>query len=566
MSSRQAAIAAVLVVAVVGVAAAVLLGGDGGPPPAIGTRPPGGGGATKQPLRPDGPDGPGPGGAGPGGTTPAQGRLDPPPPPPATGTSGPRPVGPGPGGTAVTGPGPIGQRPGGAGTPPPPGEGIEVVLRCVDDQDRPLPGVTIDVRAGSGAPLCTVVSDGQGQARPPAIPRGEAIQGVGRHPLSRETVSFGPLQPANRSVVALRFKRSETGRLRGKVTDEQGKPVRDARLVLIDPKQQGEAHLDGPALGLGMDGTFQATVAAGSYAISAEAPGFCASDRAYATVEAGQDAGPIELVVLRQGTLAGAVRLPPDLAAVLPVQVDLVLEVTRGTERNPYTRVLRRPLDVDGTFRFVVPQCDPGAYRLRLEVQSAGDPQVGPWADARLEPGQTIDTLILVLQETPVAVRGTVRDDRGDPLRGARVSVRGRQVTSDDRGRFVIRGLDPGEVAIEGRAPGHAPAVVNATFEGSELAIDLVLPRTGGVRGLVQDARGPAANVQVLVVQRASSGGFRPFQTGTDAQGGYRLEELPPGSYFVKAGPGADPFDPSGAPTVTVTPGEVVEAAPITLR
>jgi hypothetical protein len=45
----------------------------------------------------------------------------------------------------------------------------------------------------------------------------------------------------------------------------------------------------------------------------------------------------------------------------------------------------------------------------------------------------------------------------------------------------------------------------------------------------------------------------------------YLLEGLPPGTYFIKAGPGADPFDASGAPTVEVRPGEVVVAPDVVL-
>jgi hypothetical protein len=69
----------------------------------------------------------------------------------------------------------------------------------------------------------------------------------------------------------------------------------------------------------------------------------------------------------------------------------------------------------------------------------------------------------------------------------------------------------------------------------------------------------------VIVVQRQDQA-VRPHETTTDGAGVYVVEGLPPGSYYVKAGPGADPFDSAGAPTVEVRPGEVVEAPPVQLR
>lgn len=443
----------------------------------------------------------------------------------------------------------------------PPGA-VEITFRCVDDEGQRLTGVWIEANRPSGAPLSTLTSDDQGEARLGGILPGDAIQGVARHPLSNETVAFGPITIKAGSVVALRFRKGQTGTLRGRVLDQQGQPVMDARLRLIDPKQAGEAVLDGLGMGLGPDGTFVATVAAGSYAISAEAPGFASSDRAYATVPPGGEAGPVDLVLFRQGRIAGKISLPPDLAAALPVAVDLVVEITRGTEENPFERVKRYPLQVDASFAFALEDCDPGRYRLRLEAPAAGANRVGKWYSLSLDPGKNIEGVTLVLDQAATAVHGVVRDDRGIPVEGARVGVRGREATTDRDGRYALHGLDKGEdILVEARADGHAPATQQATYEGVELTIDLVLARTGGVRGRVAGATG---GVQVLVCQRSDLG-VRPHQVACGPDGVYLLEGLPPGSYYIKAGPGADPFDSSGAPTVEVLPGEVVDAPDVTL-
>lgn len=459
-------------------------------------------------------------------------------------------------GTQLGDPAPPSRRPTDA---PAPGA-VEVTFRCTDDAGEALAGVWIEVKRPSGAPLDTLTSGPGGEARLERLPPGEAIQGVARHPLSNESVAFGPITIRAGSVVALKFRRGQTGRLSGQVVDERGQPVRGATLRLIDPKQAGEAVLDSVGMSLGPDGTFMATVAAGAYAISAEAPGFAASDRAYATVAANEEAGPVHLVLYRQGRISGRASLPPDLAA-LASAIDLVIEITRGTEENPYQRVDRRPLEVDVGFNFVVDGCDPARYRLRLEAPAAGGNRVGPWYSLTLAPGQSIDGVTLVLSETAPSVRGVVRDDRGLAIEGARVSVRGRQSTTDRDGRYTVHGLDEGEdILVEARADGHAGVTQQATYEGVALAIDLVLPRHGGVRGRVRGG----GNVPVLVCLRSDMG-VRPYQVAAGADGSYLLEGLPPGSYFIKAGQGANPFDAAGAPTVEVRPGHVAEAPDVAL-
>lgn len=443
---------------------------------------------------------------------------------------------------------------------------VEVTFRCSDEAGGRLAGVFIEVRRKGGAPAGTLTSDGQGEARLGGLPAGDAIDGVARHPLSNQSVSFGPITLRGGSVVDLRFRRGTTGTLRGKILDERGEAVLDASLRLIDPKQSGEAILDRVGMALSQDGTFMATVAAGTYAVSAEARGYSPSDRTYATVPPGGEAGPVDLTLHRQGTISGKVTLPPDLAAALPAPVDLVYEVTRGTAENPYQRVVRTPLEIDPTFRFVLEGCDPGRYQLRLEVPAAGGNRVGPWYALSLEPGQQIDGIMLVLKDTAPAVRGVIRDDRTIPIEGAKVSVRGRQSVTDRDGRYAIHGLTQGEdVLVEARAERHAPATQQASYEGTELVIDLVLSRFGSVQGRVRGNGGPAGNVPVLVCQRSADGGVRPYQLAAGADGVYVLEDLPPGTYYVKAGPGADPFDPAGAPTVEVRPGERVEAPDVTL-
>jgi hypothetical protein len=142
------------------------------------------------------------------------------------------------------------------------------------------------------------------------------------------------------------------------------------------------------------------------------------------------------------------------------------------------------------------------------------------------------------------------------------VSITSRRVTTDAEGRYVIRGLDLGDAFLEAKLAGHAVAFKEIRYGGSALTEDLVLPRLGGVRGIAQGANGP---VSVQVVFKEEDG-VRPHETKSDAEGGYLVEGLPPGDYYLKAGPGADAFDDAGAPTGRVEPGRIVEAPPVTVE
>lgn len=473
-------------------------------------------------------------------------------------------------GSGWTSPGKAPRGPFGHQTRPGRGGPLAVRFRCRDQAGNPLSGVRIEAKRRSGMPLDPVQSDARGEALLPGLPGGESISGLARHPSNRAPVSFGPVTVSKGTVVPLQFTAAAAqGRLRGKIVTDQGHPVSELskpELVLIDPRDpEGKSILDTHSMSFRGDGSFVAGVAAGRYAVSARGKGLSESDRAYVNVQAGQETGEITLTVRRQGTIGGQVTLPADLQAVKPLALDLVMEVTGGTARNPYTRTVRRPLELDASFRFVLRGCDAGKYRLRLEVPQAGNNRVGPWVRVELSPGGKVSGLNLVLREVMVSVEGTVSDGQGQAIEGATVRVMGRTVSTDRDGRYALRGLNMGSLGIKATKQGFASGYKTANYSGARITVNFVLDALGAVEGKVVAATSPVADVPIVLVSKDENG-YLTHNGKTDAQGRYKIANLTPGKYFVKAGAGAkDPYNLAGAPSVTVTSGKTTQAPAVQL-
>ncbi|MBL4844543.1 MAG: carboxypeptidase regulatory-like domain-containing protein [Planctomycetes bacterium] len=443
----------------------------------------------------------------------------------------------------------------------PGGRPVALKVICEDGTGRPLSGVRIEARRKSGMPLEAVLSDSNGHASLGGLPAGETISGVARHARVKGGVPFGPIRVEAGASLRVRLNLARLGRLVGVILDQDGNPIREAEVVLVNPSDpKGKAILDTAALGLGADGSFVTEVAAGSYAVSARGPGFSESDRAYIQVPPDADSSRVELRVSRKGSIAGQLHLPSDVAQLRPLEFDVVIETESGTRRNPLTRTDRRKLVPAADLSFKIEDVHAGRVRIRLELPVIGDHRVGPWASFTMTPGQQVTGVLVSLAEVGIAIAGSVRDDRGVVVPNATVSVGSRRVTTDLQGAFVIRGLDMGETGVEASLKGHANAYRAIDYQGSQLAVDLVLARLGEVAGQV---RGQGVNgIPVLLIHN-DDGAVQTFNAKTDAKGNYVFKDVPPGVYHLKAGKGADPFETSGAPTVSVQAGQRAQADPI---
>jgi hypothetical protein len=155
-------------------------------------------------------------------------------------------------------------------------------------------------------------------------------------------------------------------------------------------------------------------------------------------------------------------------------------------------------------------------------------------------------------------VQGTVVNSAtGEPVRRALVQTYGappprNAVLSDGEGHFELRDLPAGEFTIQASKPGFfspqqiaqngAPPVQSSVRVGPAMdPVVLKLVPEGVVFGHVESDGEAAEGIPVGVFAMRISDGRKRWEqravTTTDEDGGFRLPGLPPGAYYLAAGP-----------------------------
>ncbi|WP_224364578.1 carboxypeptidase regulatory-like domain-containing protein [Hyalangium versicolor] len=158
-----------------------------------------------------------------------------------------------------------------------------------------------------------------------------------------------------------------------------------------------------------------------------------------------------------------------------------------------------------------------------------------------ISPGKTVREVRIQLGQSAVLRGKVLARGTGSPVPGARVDVSpygssgdcGRAVT-DDAGLFSVEGLAPGSYDLVVSASGFATLSRRAltVSSGDQFPVELQLAGTGAVEGSVRDSTGqPVARAQV--VSNSRWGDAIDSEARTDAEGHYRLEELPAGSLSI---------------------------------
>jgi hypothetical protein len=193
-----------------------------------------------------------------------------------------------------------------------------------------------------------------------------------------------------------------------------------------------------------------------------------------------------------------------------------------------------------------------------------------------------------------VSLKGTVVDSAtGEPIHGALVQMSGAQsramLTGPD-GKFDFEGLPPGHVVVHPRKPGYFSAydlsperqhLENIDVEPSNPPVVLKLIPEGVISGRVTAENGePVEDLPVNVIFINIVNGRKQTEQRasmrTSEDGGFRIAELQPGTYYVSAGPsepmtfpspGVQGKGPQGYPLTFYPEARDIEsAAPISIK
>jgi uncharacterized GH25 family protein len=342
-------------------------------------------------------------------------------------------------------------------------------------------------------------------------------------------------------------------RIRGRVLDDIGAPVAQARVGFLKPIPFVQSEqVFSPDVALDMGGVVTSTNAEGwfeSPPLPSSAPlDVIANSKDHAIggahgVKAGSSDATVR--VSRFGSCSGLVESATDgepmrrfSATVAPAENASVFAVPNASDPQP---VLFVHSD-DGAFEF--DRLKPGSYRV--DVVADGFAR-GSSTTFAIEPGKrTAGILVRLVRES--TIRGVVVDGAtGNPIEGARVgrsrSVVGMQfdpllhhqsATTDAAGQFVLRGLAAGSITLAAHADRYAPASSTpiALAEGEARdGVKLTLVRGATIHGFVGSKDGEPEVGALVTCQQLGS--FVPSTTTADSAGQYRIEGLAAGSYTV---------------------------------
>lgn len=223
--------------------------------------------------------------------------------------------------------------------------------------------------------------------------------------------------------------------------------------------------------------------------------------------------------------------------------VQVLLEISDMRIRRPIASDQTRT-DSRGEFSFDLSAYDIPTLGLEFMVDS---PRYQPRIKIIEVPQGELPVEVELPVEPGTLARGTVRSADGKPLEGVRVSFPGgRPRQSDENGEWEAWGLPTGNVTVQLRAPGYAPALVDVRTQEPGIVEDLnmVLESARQLSGRVVNRRGEgidgamvglkADTGQRLGSVRTRDGGKFTFTSVPDAQHAFEIAaQAPPPFLFT---------------------------------
>lgn len=334
--------------------------------------------------------------------------------------------------------------------------------------------------------------------------------------------------------------------LAGRVVDDKGKPIANARVVATNASEVltvADPPRDGVATGA--DGSFSfPTLSAGTWRVTASAGDYAPTTTAPIAVDGEHARSGIDLHLLAGAVVRGTVKDPTG-APVPAADVSVVVHgyLPWRTRRQAFT-------DANGMFSIG------GLAPRAVDVVAWHDSGASAIVPVDLAAKREQDVLLTL--DVSGVITGTVVDKSGQPLGDAQViaepdwtggtgdraawGVRGVQETvTDQGGGFRFAGLPDGAYTVRAARPGAAEAVLwlssGVVTKPNAAPIKIVVPADGRAIGTVQLADGKPATVFTVALGNtnplpfvAKDGAFAvPAAAGT-----YALTVAGPG--FVTTG------------------------------
>jgi uncharacterized GH25 family protein len=347
----------------------------------------------------------------------------------------------------------------------------------------------------------------------------------------------------------------------GRVLDEQGAPVRGARVEFRSLQLDETSWFHNRYGTSDAQGAYRVTgILPGEWKVAIECAGYRSLEREFGALKDAERREGVEFTLSSGNFVSGVVRWesgePAERATVL---VALAAGAPTSDEQLD-----DKPKRVDADGRFRISGLPAGPYDVTASAPEGSRPQPagaekrsklgGPKWIAEAKSVNAGSELELVLRPG-LALRGRVVDERDQPVTRFTVRADSRrdngmvwrsdweltQKFESEDGSFALEGVREGDWVLTVNAKGFATPDeqrVKAPQSDAE-ALVVRLSRFARVRGVVVDSAGKPVAGATLEVQSESSGQRVVFQRGeqdaTDDEGRFELDDVTPGASKLTA-------------------------------
>jgi len=432
--------------------------------------------------------------------------------------------------------------------------GLSVVGYVIDGNARPIAGARVGYdgsarlwseSAGTGVePSRVALTDEDGRFEFLHLPESSYDLLVSAAGYANQIVRSDPDHVTSTSLIEHRIWLQPATQLVGHVyAREDGTPV-PGLTVTAKPTGTTMGH---ETARTDEEGRFEfASLVVGDYNIIAEGPGRMKDQIHVRKADFGKS--ELEIWLQPSGSLRGVV-VGPDEEPVSKYQVQLRFSPGKGV-------MVSAPVASDRVSKgeFLFEDMRPGYYTFDIWAPGYAPLQSKPQL---LEPGQ--NRALTIELEPAALLRGRVVNDRGEPVRGAKVGLHTNNIntiswmraddskavwhkstTTDVEGRYELSDIMARKYQIEVDHPDYSILRLNdiaAVKNRAKELPDLVLETPGRIKGIVTSANGsPVSGARVECGGRdLRDEPVIGLSTRTNAKGEYSFRRLPPGWYMLEA-------------------------------